>query len=141
MWSLGTASCAVVGNSIALRKCTLGQRSGVRRYAQTDEGFHRRAVHAMPFTSFFLSRHNEMTEFFREVEEDVRRDRIIRLWTKYRYLLFAVAVLVVAGTGALRALSTITATRRRKQPVQSLKPPRNWRATANPPRPRTLSMI
>lgn len=43
-----------------------------------------------------------MTEFFREVEEDVRRDRIVRLWTKYRYLVIALAVLVVAGTGAWR---------------------------------------
>ena len=46
-----------------------------------------------------------MTEFFREVEEDVRRDRVIRLWTKYRYLLFAVAGLVVAGTGGFRLYS------------------------------------
>ena len=44
----------------------------------------------------------QMTEFFREVEEDVRRDRIVRLWTKYQYLLIALAVLVVAGTGAWR---------------------------------------
>ena len=40
-----------------------------------------------------------MTEFFRELEEDVRRDRIVRLWTKYRDLVIALAVLVVAGTG------------------------------------------
>src|SRR5471032_2891570 len=44
-----------------------------------------------------------MTEFFREVDEDVRRDRIIRLWTKYRYVFIALAVLTVAGTGAWRA--------------------------------------
>jgi hypothetical protein len=43
-----------------------------------------------------------MTEFFREVDEDVRRDRVVRLWTKYRYLLIALAVLVVAGTGGWR---------------------------------------
>ena len=43
-----------------------------------------------------------MTEFFREVDEEVRRDRVLRLWTKYRYWLIAVAVLVVAGTGAWR---------------------------------------
>ena len=43
-----------------------------------------------------------MTEFFREVDEDVRRDRILRYWTKYRYLLIALAVLVVAGTGGGR---------------------------------------
>ena len=43
-----------------------------------------------------------MTDFFREVDEDVRRDRVVRLWTKYRYLLIALAVLVVAGTGGWR---------------------------------------
>jgi hypothetical protein len=43
-----------------------------------------------------------MTEFFREVDEDVRRDRVLRYWTKYRYLLIALAVLVVAGTGGWR---------------------------------------
>ncbi|MGH6836611.1 MAG: tetratricopeptide repeat protein [Methylocella sp.] len=43
-----------------------------------------------------------MADFFREVDEDVRRDRIVRLWTKYRYLLIALAVLVVAGTGGFR---------------------------------------
>ena len=44
-----------------------------------------------------------MTEFFREVDEDVRRDRIIQLWTKYRYIFIGLAVLLVAGTGAWRA--------------------------------------
>jgi hypothetical protein len=44
-----------------------------------------------------------MTEFFREVDEDVRRDRIIQLWTKYRYVFIGLAVLAVAGTGAWRA--------------------------------------
>lgn len=43
-----------------------------------------------------------MTDFFREVDEDVRRDRVLRYWTKYRYLLIALAVLVVAGTGGFR---------------------------------------
>jgi hypothetical protein len=46
-----------------------------------------------------------MTDFFREVEEDVRRDRILRLWTKYQYLFIALAVLMVAGTGAWRLYS------------------------------------
>jgi hypothetical protein len=46
-----------------------------------------------------------MTDFFREVDEDVRRDRIIGLWTKYRYLLIGLVVLVVAGTGAWRIYS------------------------------------
>ncbi len=43
-----------------------------------------------------------MTDFFREVDEEVRRDRVIGLWTKYRYVLIAAAVLLVSGTGAWR---------------------------------------
>ena len=43
-----------------------------------------------------------MSEFFREVDEDVRRDRILGYWSKYRYVLMALAVLVVAGTGGFR---------------------------------------
>ncbi|MGA7384275.1 MAG: tetratricopeptide repeat protein, partial [Methylocella sp.] len=43
-----------------------------------------------------------MTEFFREVDEDLRRDRVLRYWTKYRYLLIVFAVLVVAATGGSR---------------------------------------
>jgi hypothetical protein len=43
-----------------------------------------------------------MTDFFREVDEEVRRDRILGLWSKYRYALIGAAVLLVAGTGAWR---------------------------------------
>ena len=57
----------------------------------------------MPFATFLDPAVTEMTEFFREVDEDVRRDRIIRIWTKYRYVFIGLAVLVVAGTGAWRA--------------------------------------
>jgi hypothetical protein len=49
-----------------------------------------------------MASEKQMTEFFREVDEDVRRDRLLRYWTKYQYLLVAVAVLIVAGTGAWR---------------------------------------
>lgn len=41
-----------------------------------------------------------MSDFFREVDEEVRRDRILGFWTKYRYLLIGLAVLTVAATGA-----------------------------------------
>jgi hypothetical protein len=44
-----------------------------------------------------------MTDFFREISEDVRRDRVIRIWTKYQYWLIALALLIVAGTAAWRA--------------------------------------
>jgi hypothetical protein len=43
-----------------------------------------------------------MTDFFREVDEDVRRERVIRIWTKYQYWFIALAVLIVAGTAAWR---------------------------------------
>jgi hypothetical protein len=46
-----------------------------------------------------------MTDFFREVDEEVRRDRAIQLWTKYRFILIGGAVLLVAGTGAWRLYS------------------------------------
>lgn len=48
------------------------------------------------------ARVTKMTEFFREVDEDVRRDRLIRLWTDYRYIFIALAFLIVAGTAAWR---------------------------------------
>lgn len=44
----------------------------------------------------------EMTDFFREVDEDVRRDRILRFWAKYRSWLIALAIVIVAGTGGWR---------------------------------------
>ena len=43
-----------------------------------------------------------MTDFFREVDEDYRRDRLIKLWTKYQSWLIAAAVLIVAATAAWR---------------------------------------
>jgi hypothetical protein len=46
-----------------------------------------------------------MTDFFREVDEEVRRDRVLKLWAKYRYGLIGLAVLLVAGTGAWRLYS------------------------------------
>ncbi len=46
-----------------------------------------------------------MTEFFREVDEEVRRERVLRFWAEYRYWLIAAAVLLVAGTGAWRLYS------------------------------------
>ncbi|SFK09060.1 tetratricopeptide repeat protein [Methylocapsa palsarum] len=39
-----------------------------------------------------------MTDLFREVDEDVRRDRAIQLWTRYQYWVLALALLVVVGT-------------------------------------------
>jgi hypothetical protein len=43
-----------------------------------------------------------MTDFFREVDEDYRRDRAIRIWSKYQIWFIALAVLIVAGTAGWR---------------------------------------
>ena len=43
-----------------------------------------------------------MTDFFREVDEDYRRDRLVQLWTRYQYLLIGAAVLIVAATAGWR---------------------------------------
>ena len=43
-----------------------------------------------------------MADIFHEVDEEVRRERLKRLWDRYGILLIALAVLVVAGIGAWR---------------------------------------
>jgi hypothetical protein len=40
-----------------------------------------------------------LSDIFREVEEDVRRDRLEKIWKQYGYALIAAAVLVLAGVG------------------------------------------
>jgi hypothetical protein len=43
-----------------------------------------------------------MTDFFREVDEDVRRDRVIQVWKQYQNWIIGAALLVVAATGGWR---------------------------------------
>ena len=43
-----------------------------------------------------------MTDFFREVDEEVRRDRVIKFWQKYQNWLIGGALLLIIGTGAWR---------------------------------------
>lgn len=43
-----------------------------------------------------------MADIFHEVDEEVRRERLTRLWQRYGNLLIAACVLVVAGIGAWR---------------------------------------
>lgn len=43
-----------------------------------------------------------MADIFHEVDEEVRRERLKRLWDRYGILLIALAVLMVAGIGAWR---------------------------------------
>lgn len=44
-----------------------------------------------------------MADIFHEVDEEVRRDQLKRLWDRYSIVLIAVAVLIVGGIGAWRA--------------------------------------
>ena len=43
-----------------------------------------------------------MTDIFHEVDEEVRREQLKKLWDRYGYVLVAVAFLVVAGIAAWR---------------------------------------
>ena len=43
-----------------------------------------------------------MTDFFREVDEEIRREQMKKLWDRFGPALIAVAVLVVVGTGGYR---------------------------------------
>ncbi|MBV9138099.1 MAG: hypothetical protein JO357_13665, partial [Hyphomicrobiales bacterium] len=40
-----------------------------------------------------------MSDIFREVDEDVRRDRFERIWKQYGNLIVAAALVVVAAVG------------------------------------------
>lgn len=43
-----------------------------------------------------------MADFFREVDEDVRRDQAVQLWKKYQNWIIAAVVLIIAATAAWR---------------------------------------
>jgi hypothetical protein len=43
---------------------------------------------------------DEKDEFIRDIEEDLKRERAIRLWKRYGHYVVALAVLIVAGTAA-----------------------------------------
>lgn len=43
-----------------------------------------------------------MTDVFREVDEEVRRDQLANIWSKYNGLIMAAAVLLVVGVGGWR---------------------------------------
>ncbi|MBV8566612.1 MAG: tetratricopeptide repeat protein [Methylobacteriaceae bacterium] len=44
-----------------------------------------------------------MTDIFREVDEDVRRDKAIEFWKKYQSLLIGIALIIVLATAGWRA--------------------------------------
>lgn len=50
-----------------------------------------------------------MADIFHEVDEEVRREQLKRLWERYSIFLIAAAVLIVAGIGAWRGYEYYTA--------------------------------
>ncbi|WP_315778932.1 MULTISPECIES: tetratricopeptide repeat protein [unclassified Bradyrhizobium] len=44
-----------------------------------------------------------MSEFIDEVDEEVRREQLKKLWDRYSILIIAIAVLIIAGVGGWRA--------------------------------------
>ena len=50
-----------------------------------------------------------MSELFSEVDEDLRREQLKKLWDKYSLVLIAVAILIVAGVGGWRGYSYLEA--------------------------------
>lgn len=44
-----------------------------------------------------------MSDFFREVDEDFRRDQIIKVWKRYQNWVIGAALMVILGTAAWRA--------------------------------------
>ena len=43
-----------------------------------------------------------VADIFQEVDEEVRREQLKKLWDRYGYLLIALCVLMVAGVGGWR---------------------------------------
>ncbi len=68
------------------------------------------------------------TAFFREVDEDVRREQLERLWKKYGRVIVGVAILAIVGTGVFTVMRNQqnarfeTATSQVAEVLQSIKP-------------------
>src|SRR4051812_11217274 len=43
-----------------------------------------------------------MSEFFREVDEEYRRDKIAEIWRRYNGLIIGIAIVVIAAVGGWR---------------------------------------
>ena len=50
-----------------------------------------------------------MSELFSEVDEDLRREQLKKLWDRYSLLIIALAILIVAGVGGWRGYSYLEA--------------------------------
>ncbi|WP_445487563.1 tetratricopeptide repeat protein [Rhodopseudomonas sp. RCAM05734] len=50
-----------------------------------------------------------MSELFNEVDEDLRREQLKKLWDKYSIVVIAAAILIIAGVGGWRGYSYLEA--------------------------------
>jgi len=50
-----------------------------------------------------------VSEIFNEIDEDLRREQLKKLWDKYSFLIIAVAILIVAGVGGWRGYQYLEA--------------------------------
>lgn len=50
-----------------------------------------------------------MSEIFNEIDEDLRREQLKKLWDKYSVVIIAVAILIVAGVGGWRGYQYLEA--------------------------------
>lgn len=50
-----------------------------------------------------------MSELFNEVDEDLRREQLKKLWDKYSIVVIAAAILIIAGVGGWRSYSYLEA--------------------------------
>ena len=50
-----------------------------------------------------------MSELFNEVDEEVRRDQLKKLWDKYSIYIIALAILIIAGVGGWRGYQYLEA--------------------------------
>src|SRR5215472_10903413 len=51
----------------------------------------------------------QVSELFDEVDEEVRREQLKKLWDKYSVLIIALAILVIAGVGGWRGYQYLEA--------------------------------
>ena len=50
-----------------------------------------------------------MSELFDEIDEDVRRDQLKKLWEKYSFVIIALAVMIIVGVGGWRGYQYVEA--------------------------------
>ena len=79
-----------------------------------------------------------MADIFHEVDEEVRREQLKRLWDRYSIYFIALAVLIVAGIGAWRGYEYWVA-KRAAAAGAAFEGSRPWVNRANMPRRKLLS--